>query len=87
MPSPPPTVRKAVPVKKQDAQAEESRRTTLIVDRKDENQRRELDSALKNGGLDLRNDSHIEYLMKRLNSTGADIEGDGGRVMGETQVC
>lgn len=87
MPSPPPTARKAVPVKKQDAQIEEPRPTVLIMDRKDEDQRRELDSASQNGAIDLRNDSHIEYLTKRLRSTGADNEEDEGRVIEKARVC
>ncbi|KAF3041489.1 hypothetical protein E8E12_000803 [Didymella heteroderae] len=85
MPSPPPTARKAEPVKKRDTRTEESRPTILIVDRKDDDQRHELDSALQHGTLDFSNDKHMELLMKRLRSTGADDEEDGGRVIGEVE--
>jgi hypothetical protein len=78
MPSPPPTARKPEPVEKHDAQTE-SRPTVLIVDREDKAQRREFDSALQSGAFDLSNDRHMELLMKRLRSTGADTEEDEGR--------
>ncbi|KAJ4378981.1 hypothetical protein N0V86_005858 [Didymella sp. IMI 355093] len=78
MPLPPPTTRKAGPAEKQGAQTE-SRPTVLIVDREEKAQRRELDSALQSGALDLSNDRHMELLMKRLRSTGADTDEDEGR--------
>ena len=87
MPSPPPNARKAEPAKKQDAQTGEPRPTILVVDRKDEDQRRKLNSALENGKLDLTNDRHMEWLMKRLKSTGADNKEDGSRMIGEVEVC
>ena len=86
MPSPPHTARKTELVKKQDAQTEESRPTVIIVDRKDEDQRRELDSALQNGKLDPSNDRHMEWLMKRLKSTGADNEEEESQVIREVEV-
>lgn len=69
MPSPPPMARKAELAKKQAALTEEPRPTVLIMDRKDEDQRRELNSALQNQTLDLSNDRQVEWLMERLKST------------------
>lgn len=85
IPSPPPIARKAEPARKQHAPAEQPQATVLIVDRKDENQRHELDSALDSERLHLSNDRHMEWLMKRLKSTGADNEEDG-RMLGEIEV-
>lgn len=87
MPSPPPTARRAESGKKQVVQTEESRPNILVVDRKDEDQRRDLDPALGNGKLDLSNDRHMAWLMKRLKSIGADNEEDGSRMIGEVEVC
>ncbi|KAF1926650.1 uncharacterized protein M421DRAFT_6913 [Didymella exigua CBS 183.55] len=81
MPSPPPTARKLEPVKKQEAQTEESRPTILILDRKEDDQHRELDSALQKGTLDWSNDRHVDLLMKRLRGTEADNDEDRGRVV------
>lgn len=80
MPSPPPTARKLEPVKKTEAQTEEPPPTVLILDRKVNNQRRELDSALQNGTLDWNNDTHMELLMKQLKNTGANSDVDSREI-------
>ncbi|KAJ4402364.1 hypothetical protein N0V91_007229 [Didymella pomorum] len=85
MPSPPPTARRAESGKKQVVQTEESRPNILVVDRKDEDQCRDLDPALGNGKLDLSNDRHMAWLMKRLKSIGADNEENGSRMIGEVE--
>lgn len=86
MPSPPPTARKPEPVTKQKAQTEESKPTALILDRKEDDQRHELDSALQNRSFDWNNDGQLKALMEQLRSTGADISEAGGRVVRDVEV-
>lgn len=73
MPSPPIVARKLEPVKKEEAQTEESGPTVLVLDREEDDTRRGIKSALQNGSLDWNNDRQLKALMRQLTNTGTDI--------------
>ncbi|KAF2633264.1 hypothetical protein BU25DRAFT_486409 [Macroventuria anomochaeta] len=86
MPSPPPTARKPEPVRKPELQTEQSRPTILIVNQKEGDQRRDVDSALQNRRLDLDNRQQLEALMEQLGKRVSDKnESNEGRVIGEVR--
>lgn len=74
MPSPPPTARRPEPVKKPEPQPEPTRTTIYVLNQGEDEQRREVDTALQNKQLDFDNRQHLEELMHKINKAIADKE-------------
>ncbi|KAJ4362098.1 hypothetical protein N0V95_001555 [Ascochyta clinopodiicola] len=66
MPSPPPANRKQEKKPKAESPTEETRPTILILNQKEDDQRRDVDSALQDRRLDFDNTQHLQELMKKL---------------------
>lgn len=81
MPSPPPIARKFEPEPKLESSAEQTRPTILILNQNDDNQRREVDSALQGKHLDLDSNQHLCDLMAKLNRPKADDHVTEGRIV------
>lgn len=85
MPSPPPTARKPEPARKSEMQTEQSKSTMLILNPKEDEQRRDIDSAIRNQHIDFENPQHMQMLMQHLGRSSTEIS--KGQVIGELEVC
>ncbi|UPX18291.1 uncharacterized protein EKO05_0008594 [Ascochyta rabiei] len=82
--SPPPTDRKHEQKLKPELPAEQTRPTILILNQKEDNQRRDMDSALQGKRLDLDNTQHVHELMEKLGKAMTeDHEANEGQIVGE----
>lgn len=85
MPSPPLTVRKPEQAQNPDSRVKDTQSTILMIDPKDDQQRRAVDSALQNQSIDFEDSRTLESLMKQL---GKPVAGAGkDRPVEEVPVC
>jgi hypothetical protein len=83
MPSPPPKAKKTEPVKNLKAQTKQSRPTIYVLNQGEDEQRREVDSALQNKRLDLDNRQQLEELMLKVGRAMTDREETTGGLVVE----
>jgi|SRR5690242_18724644 len=85
MPSPPLTARKPEQAQNPYSQAKDTQSTILMLNPKDDSQRRAVDSALQNQSIDFEDSRTLESLMKQLGKTNAGAGKD--RPVEEVPVC